>query len=247
MNFDSGTLERFHRDVVVAPFKSDARRELGQLGRLYEVNNDRALLGAYSRKQAQAATTAALSVVDARVGDGGPVRSFEGPVGEAWDLLQKLETNHPKIALAIRRVLRTGLGVEMSNYTLQPGSGTVYSKYSLDYGTERILFINAPGGYRGGGKRQDFVEVALANEPPVPARVVWFFEDLVKKKKVLCKWMIVQTKQHDLLRVPVCVESKPTLERSYIVCDVESITGHAHLVPDYDSNGSIMFWDVVNH
>ena len=61
--------------------------------------------------------------------------------------------------------------------------------------------------------------------------------------------MIVQNQQHPLLRVPVCVESRPTLEKSYIVCEVESITGHAHLVRDYDSGGgsNTFFWDVVNH
>ena len=168
----------------MAPFKSDARRELGQLGRLYEVNNDRALLVAYSGGKKSLSSLAPDSRV---VGDGGPVRSFEGPVGEAWALLEKLQINHPLIARAIRGVLRTGLGIQMAGYTLQAGSGAVYSKYSLDYGAEKIIFINAPGGYRGGGPRRDYVEVALANEPPVPAEVVWFFEDLMKKKWVLCK------------------------------------------------------------
>ena len=39
LNFDTGTHEKFHQTVVVKPFKADARREEGQLDRLYEKTN----------------------------------------------------------------------------------------------------------------------------------------------------------------------------------------------------------------
>ena len=39
LNFDTGTHEKFHQEVVVKPFKADARREEGQLDRLYVATN----------------------------------------------------------------------------------------------------------------------------------------------------------------------------------------------------------------
>lgn len=244
LNFDSGTLERYHRDVVVAPFKVDARRELGQLGRLYEVNNERALLDSYKRSLDFNRTIDTSAALD---GSSGPLRTYQSVVGEPGRIMRVLHEQHPQTARTILGVLRQGLGANIAHWTLEVGGESrVFSKYVLDYGVEKILFINAPHGYRRGDSRRDYVEVALDNEDPSPAEVVWYFTDFVKKKKVLCKWLRVQQRTHTLLRVPVCIQSPPTLASSYIVCDVESITGHAHIVRDYDSP-NIYYWDIVNH
>ena len=244
MNYDSGTLERFHRDVVVAPFKCDARREFGQLSRLYEVNNERALLDGYRRYRKEL-----LGINDAAAGripaDKYPMRVFQHPDGELWHYLQHLEISHPPVARCLRSIIVGYYGPAESHWLLSKGEGKVYGKYVIDYGTEKILFINAPRGYRGREPRRDYVEVNLQDEDATPAVVIWYYTDLRKNMKALVKWVRLEPQPHHLLRVRFGKASPPTKKESYMICDVESITGHAHIVPDYDNN-QILFWDVVN-
>lgn len=235
LNFDSGTHERFHRDVVVAPFAMDARREMGQLSRMYEMNNERALLSFYCRSVKHTTATPNTETV----------QWFQMPVGNIGTCLKEFV---PAVARVISSVLDRYFGL-MHATALRDGgeAGIVYGKYVIDYGTEKILFVNC-SNYLGKGCRSDCVEVAIAGEPPSPAEVVWYFEDLVKRKMVLVKWFKPidgDNNEHRLLRVKSFARSPPTVASNYTICDVDSISGHAHMVPDYDSPSRI-FWDVVN-
>lgn len=236
LNFDSGTHERFHRDIVVAPFKMDARREVGQLNRLYEMNNERALLSSYFR------SLSVRSIVPAQQQQANVRHIFETPVAEIKHCLASCSGGVEK---AIKSVFVTTFGLMQATALFDGGAGLVYSKFIIDFGEEKVLFVNSEC-YLGKGRRSDCVEVALATEPPSPAEVVWFFEDLVKAKKVLVKWFKpMQPFVQPQLSAKMFMASAPTVPSNYTICDVDSITGHAHMVPNYD-NPTIVYWDVIN-
>ena len=150
------------------------------------------------------------------------------------------------MARAIKSVFNTRFGPMHANLLFDGGGhGMVYGKYVIDYGDERVLFVNHHK-YLGTDRRSDCVEVVLANEPPAPAEVVWYFEDIVKAKKVLVKWFKPgQPLVHPLLQTKVFSQSAVTVASNYTICDVDSITGHAHMVPNFD-NPAVLYWDVVN-
>lgn len=92
--------------------------------------------------------------------------------------------------------------------------------------------------------RRDSVEVILADEPACAARVIWYFTDILGVQLVLVRWMRVEREKNPVLGVFECKDSPPTLVNSYSIVPIEAITGHAHLVPNFDKNGSY-FWDTI--
>ena len=80
LNFDTGTHEKFHQQVVVKPFKADARREEGQLHRLYIATNVAQCLHAYLRTREEVSQPAG----------GGATSSTNKPESERFVLKDKL-------------------------------------------------------------------------------------------------------------------------------------------------------------
>lgn len=143
LNFDSGTHERFHRDAVVTPFKGDARREEGQLSRLYAANNDRQLLESYFRERDYFRKIRAGTPTT----DDYPKYVLSVPLGDvttAWNIVNERK---PAVARAFLRVFQGHFGPAGLSH-----AADIFGVFVIDYGEECIRFVNSPN-YLNGGPR----------------------------------------------------------------------------------------------
>ena len=103
--------------------------------------------------------------------------------------------------------------------------------------------------------RFDNVEVSLEGSVNYPAKVRYFLTDLSTGNQYalvqyynLAKYthpMYGQSYFHPVLRVPHCKLLSETMVNSYQLLDVGMISGHAHMVTDFDKPEHF-WWDLVN-
>ena len=133
-----------------------------------------------------------------------------------------------------------------------------------------IRFVAAMNYRKTAKNRFDCVEVSLEDEPNHPARLLAFF-GLTRTHPManaeveqggfeegqdeegdglpdcqmfaLVHYLNIDTALHPDLMVPRCSMQDPTNHyNSYHIVSVESIAGHAHMVPDFDDSTQRHFW-----
>ena len=105
--------------------------------------------------------------------------------------------------------------------------------------------------------RYDNVEFRLEGDINHPAKVRYFIKCLVTGKMyALVQWYKMDkwknraykdgfTRFHPIFQVPHCKLMSISEEDSYDLMDVDNITGHAHMVTDFESPG-YFWWDLVS-
>ena len=66
------------------------------------------------------------------------------------------------------------------------------------------------------------------------------------KEYVLVRYYTVVQNEHPVMKVPYLRKRDPAKRDSYGCLELETITGHAHVVPDFDcTTKGYFFWDLV--
>ena len=247
LNFDSGTFERFHREVVVSPYDRDCRREEGQLLRLYRMTNTHTLVQQYLGSKRDATEPIVLrepgrQVVTQRAG------REENKI--LYHLTRKFTvTLHLNV---VKRVVAEAFNCSVQ--TLPWHKFILFNGLLIDYGEETVRFACAPN-YRKNGHRSDPVEVKLRGEENCPAEVICYFRRRVSDgdggdntDHALVQFYDKIADSDPVFSVPTYSLSKPHQMRSFAVVHLDSITGHAHMVQDIDfnavgTNRAKFFWD----
>jgi hypothetical protein len=122
-----------------------------------------------------------------------------------------------------------------------------YDIMQICFGSEKVLFVNS-ANYRQAGARSDPVEIRLADGGLTPATIVALFKTIrgVGGDMAVVQWFNITTDKHPIMLQPRCEIPRTDSEFSYGVVSIESISGHAHMIQDFDSpNRSAYWWDVV--
>ena len=131
----------------------------------------------------------------------------------------------------------------------------VYNLATLDFGQERTRFLcNALDP----GKRNDDVEIQLEGEENHPARLLFFAgrhsskamdtepENPTDDLYAVVMYYQISTWNHPIINKPRCRRGNPRDQRSFHIINIESIVGHAHIIPDFDDpTETFFFWDKV--
>lgn len=132
----------------------------------------------------------------------------------------------------------------------------VYDVLSVDHGEDRTLYAASPR-YRKGDSRNDVVNVLWGGGwAPSPAKLVAFFGTpekalWFKDSNESCDmYALVQTMertpnppaQFSFVGVTRYRFANPGSSSSYEIITLDSILGHAHLIPDWDSGNAGYFW-----
>ena len=137
LNFDTGSHEKFHQEVVVKPFKADARREEGQLHRMYVATNVAQCVNGYLRvittpppPKPQGDTITALLPHSFK-------RELETKVSQSLKLNELKEHRRvlrevKAIKDSIERVIPTNLDLNMMS---------VGKKMVREFGTETLTYV----------------------------------------------------------------------------------------------------------
>ena len=123
----------------------------------------------------------------------------------------------------------------------------------VDFGQDRTRFLCdalAPEF------RNDDVEIQLEGEANHPAQLLFFCgkgrSKPMNKEPInaaddlhaVVMYYDITTWNHHILNRPRCRKGNPKDERSFHIINVESIVGHAHIIPDFDDpTGTFYFWD----
>ena len=116
----------------------------------------------------------------------------------------------------------------------------------IAYGSEKVQFINS-FNYRNSGPRSDTVEIRVESETLAPARIIAFFRDEAGEELAIVQWFQIIAQQHPVMLQPRCRVPHAHDQSSYGVVSIEAISGHAHMVPDFDAptGQSVFWWDVI--
>ena len=70
------------------------------------------------------------------------------------------------------------------------------------------------------------------------------FTSLVTRNFAHLRYYVITNKCDETMCVPRCKKAEPNMMESWACMDVDSITAHAHLVPDFDdATGKHYWWD----
>ena len=99
------------------------------------------------------------------------------------------------------------------------------------------MYRSDPVEISAGGAEElnDVAEVLLYFSTPPGLRFMQF---------AFVRYYTVVENEHLLLKVPYLKKRDVAKKESYGCLDIATITGHAHIVPDFDTPGKY-FWDLV--
>lgn len=116
------------------------------------------------------------------------------------------------------------------------------------YTSEKVQFVNA-ANYRSSGPRSDPVELLLEDGSLAPAKIIAFFQTVHEgvEDLALVQWFHVITERDPVMLQSRCELRQSHDTKSYSVVSTQAISGHAHMIPDFDApvGKSWYWWDVI--
>lgn len=235
LNFDTSTNERLHKEVVGNVMKQDCRRNADRLERMLRLVNKRTLLKVVKAyREVGVVSPARVAPAPMYLRDASK-RTLAQFVDEQTDVAMRR-----RLRKAIRKFKKGSLVSQMAELK-------VWHQFVLDYGEERVVFVNSPN-YRNTGPRRDFIGVrTLGRARPFPCEVLAYFGHETKPMALVRDFMFVtHAADSGGFEAAVVQRSPKTRDSAYAVVEAVMIMGHAHLVPVFDGvdakASSKLFW-----